>query len=49
MGRLLTPDGSSLGLMIVLWAAGLGILYLPARWYGLYKSRQPDRSWVRYF
>ena len=49
MGRLLTPDGSGLGVMIVLWAAGLGILYLPARWYGLYKSRQPDRSWVRYF
>lgn len=48
MGRLLTPFGSGLGVMIILWIAGLVILYFPARWYGFYKSRQPDRSWVRY-
>jgi uncharacterized membrane protein len=49
MGRLLTPKGSSLWVMIILWFVGLAILYFPARWYGLYKSRQPARSWVRYF
>ena len=49
MGRTLTPNGSSLGVMILLWLVGLGILYFPARWYSQYKARQPARSWVRYF
>ena len=49
MGRLLTPYGSGLGVMVILWIAGLGILYFPARWYGLYKSGKSDRSRVRYF
>lgn len=49
MGRLLTPNGSSLVVMIGLWIIGLAILYFPARWYGLYKARQPAKSWVRYF
>jgi len=49
MGRLLTPEGSNLGVMIVLWFVGLGMLYFPARWYGHFKGRQPSKSWVRYF
>jgi uncharacterized membrane protein len=49
MGRLLAPTGSNLATMIALWLAGLAILYFPARWYGLYKTRQPAGSWVRYF
>jgi len=49
MGRLLTPKGSSLLVMIILWLVGLAILYFPARLYGFYKARQPARSWVRYF
>ncbi len=49
MGRLLTPGGSSLMVMVALWLAGLAALYFPARWYGLYKSRQSAKSWVRYF
>ena len=49
MGRQLTPGGSSLEVMLALWFAGLVVLYFPARWYGLYKSGQPAKSWVRYF
>jgi len=49
MGRQLTSGGSSLAVMLALWFAGLIVLYFPARWYGLYKSRQPAKSWVRYF
>jgi len=49
MGRLLTPGGSTLEVMILLWLAGLVVLYFPARWYGHLKNRQPARSWVRYF
>lgn len=48
MGRLLTPGGSSLEIMITLWIVGLGMLYFPARWYGRFKARQTARSWVRY-
>jgi uncharacterized membrane protein len=48
IGRLLTPRGSDLGLMFILWLVGLFFLYLPVHWYGQYKSRQPARSWVRF-
>ncbi len=49
MGRMLAPNGSSLGIMIVLWLVGLAILYFPASWYGQFKARQPTWSWVKYF
>ena len=49
LGRLLTPQGSSLGVMYALWVAGLVILYYPALWYGKYKAGQPLRSWMRFF
>jgi uncharacterized membrane protein len=49
MGRLLAPQGSSLGMMYALWLAGLVILYFPALWCGKFKSSQPLRSWVRFF
>ncbi len=48
LGRLLTPSGTSLGVMYLLWIAGLGILYQPAVWYGRYKSHQSPRSWVHF-
>jgi uncharacterized membrane protein len=48
LGKLLAPAGSSLGVMYLLWLAGLGILYFPARWFGRYKSQQSSRSWVRF-
>jgi len=48
LGRVLVPSGTSLGVMYLLWLVGLGILYWPAYWYGLFKSGQPSRSWVRF-
>lgn len=48
LGRLLVPAGTSLGMMYLLWLIGLGVLYWPAYWYGLFKSGQPSRSWVRF-
>jgi uncharacterized membrane protein len=48
LGRLLVPAGTSLGVMYLLWLVGLGVLYWPAYWYGLFKSGQPYRSWVRF-
>lgn len=49
LGRMLTPQGSELLVMYVLWILGLGIFYPMARWYGLYKENQPEGSWVRIF
>jgi uncharacterized membrane protein len=49
LGRILTPQGSGLLVMYVLWVLGLGILYPMARWYGMYKESQPEGSWVRFF
>jgi hypothetical protein len=49
LGRLLTPGGSGLGDMYILWLVGLVILYWPCRWYGAYKSNQSASSWVRFF
>jgi uncharacterized membrane protein len=48
IGRLLTPEGSSLGMMIFLWILGLAVIYWPARWYGEYKKTRPAESWVRF-
>ena len=48
LGRVLTPQGSGLLVMYVLWIVGLGILYPLARWYGRYKQSQPEGSWVRF-
>jgi len=47
LGRLLVPQGTSLGIMVLFWLAGLVFLYFPARWYAEFKSSQPDHSWVR--
>ena len=47
LGRIFFPHGTSLGIMYLFWLGGLGIMYLLARWYGGFKSRQPSRSWVR--
>lgn len=49
LGRVFVPRGTSLGIMYLFWAGGLGLLYLLARWYGKYKAAQPSRSWVRMF
>jgi uncharacterized membrane protein len=49
LGRLLTPEGSSLGVMYLYWILGLALLYFPSRWYGRFKRGQPSGSWVRFF
>ena len=49
MGRLLVPQGTSLGIMYIFWLGGLALIYLPARWYGIFKAAQPSRSFVRLF
>ena len=49
VGRLLVPQGTSLGIMYIFWLGGLVIMYLPARWYGIFKAAQPSRSFVRLF
>jgi uncharacterized membrane protein len=49
LGRVFVPQGTTLGVMYLVWLGGLIILYLPAYWYGAYKSLQPPRSWVNYF
>ncbi|MFL7812807.1 MAG: heparan-alpha-glucosaminide N-acetyltransferase domain-containing protein [Anaerolineales bacterium] len=48
LGRLITPSGSSLGVMYLLWLVGLGILYPLADWYGKFKAQQGPRSWVHF-
>ena len=49
LGRLFFPHGTSLGIMYLVWLGGLGIMYFPARWYGIFKSAKPSRSTVRLF
>jgi uncharacterized membrane protein len=49
LGRVFVPQGTSLGIMYLYWLGGLVILYLPAYFYGVYKSHQPPHSWIRYF
>jgi uncharacterized membrane protein len=49
LGRIFVPHGTSLGIMYLYWLGGLGLLYLPARWYGNYRAAQPSRSWIRMF
>jgi uncharacterized membrane protein len=44
LGKLLTPHGTSLLPMYVLWLFGLLILYPLAVWYVRWKSRQPAAS-----
>jgi uncharacterized membrane protein len=49
LGRWFFSQGTSLGVMYLVWLGGLIIMYLPARWYGNFRSAQPSRSWIRMF
>jgi uncharacterized membrane protein len=49
IGLVLTPDGSSLALMYLLWFLGLLMLYPLAILYGEFKARQPGNSLARLF
>jgi uncharacterized membrane protein len=48
LGHLLTPNGTSILLMLPFWLLGLLILLLPCLWYGRLKHRQPANSVVRF-
>jgi uncharacterized membrane protein len=47
MGRLAGRRGVPYGWMLALWVLGLALLYLPCRWYGKMRSRQPAGSLLR--
>jgi uncharacterized membrane protein len=47
MGRLIGKGGVSIGRMFALWVLGLALLYLPCRWYGRMRQRQPSGSLLR--
>ena len=48
LGRLLTPGGSPLGIMYLIWLFGLACLYPLALWYGHFKQRQVPDSLLRF-
>ena len=47
MGRIAGRRGVPYWWMIALWVLGLALLYLPCRWYGRLRSRQPAGSLLR--
>ncbi len=49
LGRLLTPQGSSLPGMVLFWLLGLMVLYPLCFWYGRFKHRQAAGSLWRFF
>jgi uncharacterized membrane protein len=49
LGRLLTPQGTSIAAMYPYWLLGLAMLYPLCLWYGRFKARQPVGSIWRLF
>jgi uncharacterized membrane protein len=49
LGWLLTPNGTTLARMLPVWLLGLLLLYPLCLWFGRYKHRQLDNSFVRLF
>ena len=47
LGWLIDRHGVSFRWMFPLWVLGLALLYLPCRWYGRLRQRQPQRSILR--
>ncbi len=41
------PAGTTILQMYPFWLLGLGLLYVPCRWYGEFKRRRPDGSFLR--
>jgi len=44
------PDGYmwSLGLLYLVWAIAVALLYIPSRWYAEFKARRTDLRWPKY-
>jgi uncharacterized membrane protein len=49
IGRLLTPQGTSLSIMVLYWLLGLALLYPACLGFGVWKRRQSSRSLIRLF
>ena len=48
LGRILTPQGASIALMLPFWILGLIILFPLCQWYAGFKVKQPDQSVLRF-
>jgi CubicO group peptidase (beta-lactamase class C family)/uncharacterized membrane protein len=48
IGRILTPQGVSIALMLPFWILGLLALYPLCKWYAGIKVKQPDQSVLRF-
>jgi uncharacterized membrane protein len=48
IGRILTPQGVSIALMLPFWILGLMILYPLCQWYAGFKVKQSDQSVLRF-
>ncbi len=48
LGQWLTPNGTSLGIMYVIWLLGLVVLYPLTLWYARFKHRQAPDSLLRF-
>jgi uncharacterized membrane protein len=49
IGRLFTPRGTSLSIMVLYWLLGLALLYPACLGFGVWKRRQSSRSLIRLF
>jgi len=49
IGRLCTPRGTSLSIMVLYWLLGLALLYPACLGFGVWKRRQSSRSLIRFF
>lgn len=47
-GRPATGSGISLSAVVVVWLIIVAMLYPLCKWYGNYKSRYPEKKWLRY-
>ena len=47
-GRPQQPSGLKLGAVYLVWLSVVAALYPVCRWYGSYKSRYPEKKWLRY-
>lgn len=47
-GRPASGSGIGLGAVAVVWLIIVALLYPACKWYGHYKSRHPEKKWLRY-
>lgn len=47
-GRPASGSGIGLGAVVIVWLIIVALLYPLCKWYGNYKSRHPEKKWLRY-